>query len=129
MFKPTTRCTMVAKGIQGTGTSAQTERERKREAETPVEENAKQSEVNAGEETCGGNLRAPSLHKVRSATGAAPFRALPIWASSSDPGNGAQLSGGRFVLPAELKFSRFTIFQVMWPGTESVVRYSFIKIG
>ena len=73
---------------QGTATSAQTEGER--EAETPEEENAKQSRINAGEETRGGQLRAPSLHRVHCAT--VPFRALPIWAPSSDPGNGAQLS-------------------------------------
>ena len=44
-----TRCTMVATRIQGTATSARTEREREREEETPEEENAKQSGVNAGE--------------------------------------------------------------------------------
>ena len=38
-----TRCAMVAKGIQGTATSAQAEREREWEAETPKEEHSEQS--------------------------------------------------------------------------------------
>ena len=29
-------------------------------------------------------------------------------------------SGGRFVLPTVLKSSKFTIFRVMWSGTESM---------